>query len=54
MAVPLKLLIAVARLKHDENVLLRQYSSHHTATIDIGLIDSAIQQVTLNRIAGKY
>ena len=50
MAVPIKLLIAVSRLKHDENVLLRQYSSHHAPTIDISLIDAAIQQAVLDRI----
>ena len=51
MALPITLLIAVERLKRDENTLLRHYSRLHAPTVDIGLIDSAVQQVVLDRIA---
>jgi uncharacterized protein (UPF0332 family) len=50
MALPTALLIAVERLKQGDNVLLRHYSRVHPPAVDTGLIDAAIQQVTLDRM----
>ncbi len=51
MALPTTLLIAIERLRRDHYTLLRHYRGLHAPIIDIGLIDSAIQQVALDRIA---
>ena len=51
MAFPTTLLIAIERLKQDENALLRRYGGLHAPIVDIMLIDSAVQQVVLDRIA---
>jgi hypothetical protein len=50
MALPSSLLIAVERLRQDENALLRRYSVLHAPTVDTVVIDAAVQQVVLDRI----
>lgn len=51
MALPISLLVAVERMKREENVLLRRYQRMHSSIIDTALLDAAVEQVAVDRIA---